>query len=253
MALIVANWKMNGDIDFAYDYLNQLFGHFDNTQHDIVICPPATLLYSLVRALERTNTTVGGQDCHPEKEGAYTGCISAKMLFDIGCDYVIVGHSEVRERNQNGVKPTQRKVNAALNAGLYPIICVGEAEKSNHAVSDVIEMLHYSLPDEDPETGVISIAYEPYWAIGNETAPYEHIEMMHAAIADYLSEIHIRHKEVKILYGGYVNAENYKEILALPNVRGLMVGSASLDPKQFSKIINTGKREEEWLNHYRKD
>lgn len=225
MSIIVANWKMNGEHEFARSY-NVALKEFISSQAtlaaEIVICPPAPLLY-----LMKGNYKLGAQNCHSKNSGAFTGEISAPILKDAGCEYVILGHSERREMGER-CPSVSDKAATANAAGLKTIICVGEKDGEDF-LDVVLAQLKNSIPSCATEQNTI-IAYEPVWAIGTgRTATVKEIEAHHAEIKKKFN--------FKLLYGGSVKAANAKEILKTPYVDGLLIGGASLDVDEFKNII----------------
>jgi triosephosphate isomerase len=203
----------------------------------MVLCPPATMIAVVAAALAGSGIKWGGQDCHGQPSGAFTGDISAEMLKDLGCSYVIVGHSERRQQHKETSALVAAKAKASHTAGLTAIICVGELDHertAGQADRIVSEQLKISIPDTaTPENTVI--AYEPVWAIGTgKTASSEDICQMHALIRAKAGAL-------PILYGGSVKADNAAEILHLPNVDGVLVGGASLKPDAFQAIAAAGE------------
>lgn len=229
--LIVANWKMNGSFDFIDDY----FEEFENceTANTVVFCPPSPYLGIVKTYVNDETTHLGGQDCHNQALGAYTGDVSAAMLRDCGCAYVILGHSERRHHHSETNTLVKAKAEAALKQGITPIICVGETleqRQSGSAQATVIQQLDESLPKTKQ---TIVIAYEPVWAIGTGlVASLEDIANMHQTIAS-----HCQGGEVKIIYGGSVTDVNAAAIMALPHVDGVLVGGASLKTETFMAIV----------------
>ena len=205
------------------------------------LCAPATLIERLARCLDGTAVEVGGQDCHPLQSGAYTGDISAEMLADAGARLVILGHSERREGHGETDALVAAKVEAALAAGLEPIICIGETleqRKAGRAVETVRARAAGSLP-ASLKGRAFAVAYEPVWAIGSGLTPsVGEIVEIHGAIRDYLSRSFGGEGAlVPILYGGSVKPANAAEILALAEVGGALVGGASLKAQDFLPII----------------
>lgn len=206
---------------------------------EILVCPPATLMGALAEQLSGSGVAVGGQDCSPEpEEGAHTGDISARMLADLGCRYVIVGHSERRENHQETDAIVRAKAEAAIAGGLVPVICIGERldeREAGKAESVVLAQLAASLPAVP--AGEIVIAYEPVWAIGTGlNAGPDEAQGMHAAIRRALGAS--AGERTRILYGGSVKPANAAELLACPDVDGALVGGASLDADAFAQIVN---------------
>jgi triosephosphate isomerase (TIM) len=205
---------------------------------DLVVCPPATLLFEISRTLAGSQIGVGGQDCHEASKGAYTGDVSADMLREAGASRVILGHSERRSAYGETDAIVRRKAVAAAAAGLTPIICVGETEQERDAGrgTEVIgAQIKGSIPDDF--RGVI--AYEPVWAIGTgRSAQAQDIAQMHAFIRAQLERTGVDQgdRNTRVLYGGSVKADNAKEIVATQNVGGALAGGASLIPGDFIAI-----------------
>jgi triosephosphate isomerase len=189
---------------------------------------------------------LGGQDCHTEQSGAHTGNISADMLQDMGCEYVIVGHSERRSYQNESSNLISQKAAAAHDAGLISIICIGETEEENEA-GKTLEVLKKQISESIPESATPEntiIAYEPVWAIGTGKTPtIDDIASTHEAIRKYI-QIKIGNSDsVLILYGGSVNPSNARDILKLEDVDGALVGGASLKIEQFTSIIDQSYEE----------
>jgi triosephosphate isomerase len=232
--LIAGNWKMNGLAASAAEIralVEKMSGSAPDDR-DVLICPPATLIASFAAEYADEAVQIGGQDCHAKKNGAHTGDISAEMLADAGAAFVIVGHSERRADHGETDETVKAKAEAVLEAGLTPIICVGETEherKAGKALDIVGAQLAGSLPDTNDE---FVIAYEPVWAIGTGLTPTnDDIAEMHAFIRGKTRD------DVRILYGGSVKPGNAKEILAIENVNGALVGGASLKADDFYPIV----------------
>lgn len=207
----------------------------------VAIFPPATLLHRLVEAVEGSFVLVGGQDCHGASAGPHTGDISGEMIADAGATLVIVGHSERRTDHKETCQQVAAKAEAAVAAGLEPIICVGESlaqREAGEAVAFVIEQLRNSLPPS-LSGKAFNVAYEPLWAIGTgHVASVENIVEMHAAIrAELVSLFGEQGRTIQILYGGSVKPENAREILAAPEVGGALVGGASLKANDLLAIV----------------
>ena len=202
---------------------------------ELLVCPPATLLETVGEALAGSDVALGGQDCHPEPKGAFTGCISAEMLRDAGCMYAIVGHSERRHTCGETDADVRAKTLAAWRAGLVAIVCVGEtrAEREGGRAETVVESQLLGSVPENAMAGDLIVAYEPVWAIGTGLTPtLADITEMHAAIRARIPA------GVRILYGGSVNPKNAAEILALTEVDGALVGGASLKAEDFWAIAH---------------
>ena len=239
--LIAGNWKMNGAPAMASALLAALRAA-GPLACDLLVCPPATLLATAAQALQGSPIAVGGQDCHARPSGAHTGDISATMLRDAGATHVILGHSERRADHAETDAQIRAKVEAAVAAGLTPIVCVGETEAQRLAgrANDIIAaQLAASLPDAF--TGIV--AYEPVWAIGTGRTPTEaDVAAMHAHIrATLLGRLGPAGATLRILYGGSVKPANAAALMALPNVGGALVGGASLAAEDFLGIARAAK------------
>lgn len=241
--LIVGNWKMNGRADGIAEWTN--FDPSDVTDKaDLVICPPAVYFTDLAIHLS-DDVAIGAQNCSLESnDGAFTGEVSAAMLADIGCDYVILGHSERRQYYGETDETVKTKASHAIKADLTTIICVGETlnqRESGQAELVVKEQILGSLPVEaDAENTVI--AYEPVWAIGTgKVASPDDVQKMHGFIRGLLKEKLDNRGSIRILYGGSVKASNAGELLALPDVDGALVGGASLNQTEFLNIAKSAK------------
>lgn len=243
-SLIAGNWKMNGLRDSAGALADALRGlaHSRPVKGcEILVCPPAPLLLLIGPRLDGTGIALGAQDCHPAEKGAHTGDISAAMLKDAGCSYVIVGHSERRSDHGESDAEVRAKAQAALTAGLRPIVCVGETEAqrtAGDALTVIESQLRGSLPDVANGANVV-VAYEPVWAIGTgRTATPDDVAEVHGHIRALLRE-HLGGAPgaaVRLLYGGSVKPENAAELLAVPEVNGALVGGASLQAEDFWAI-----------------
>ncbi|WP_291375401.1 triose-phosphate isomerase [Devosia sp.] len=243
--LIAGNWKMNGLTSSLEELsaLAQLLTTGEAPRAVVVVCPPATLLAAVAAQGASSGIMAGGQNCHVEAAGAHTGEVSAGMLADVGAQYVIVGHSERRADNHETDDLVRAKAEAAIGAGLKPIICVGETEAerdAGQAESVVAAQLASSVPDAAGQHEVI-VAYEPIWAIGTGRTPSnDDIRQMHANIRDRLVErFGEKGAQIRILYGGSLKPVNAREILAIENVNGGLVGGASLLAKDFYTIISS--------------
>jgi triosephosphate isomerase len=224
---IVGNWKMFGSRAMAERFVAGLT--MTAGAVELVVCAPAGLIPVLAPDLLQRGIGLGGQDCHPNAEGAHTGDTSAALLADLGARYVIVGHSERRRDHGETDALVRAKAVAALSAGLTPIICVGEtlAERDSGTATQVVfAQIAGSVPPGD-----VVIAYEPVWAIGTgRTASAEDIAEMHAMVREQVG------KGTRLLYGGSVKPSNAAEILAIANVDGALVGGASLSAADWLAI-----------------
>ena len=244
--LVLGNWKMNGlRADGEALVLRLLEAQRGSErQGTLGVCPPATLLAPLGALLDGSGILLGGQDCAPEPEGAFTGDIAAPMLADLGCRLVLVGHSERRHGHGEDDELVQAKAAAGLAAGLIVVLCVGEteAERDAGAALDVLDrQLEGSLPKRASADNLV-IAYEPVWAIGTgRTASVEDIAGAHAHLRRRAQDLVRGGEAVRLLYGGSVKAGNAGEIMAVPEVDGVLVGGASLDAGQFDAIYSAGQ------------
>jgi triosephosphate isomerase (TIM) len=235
--LVAGNWKMNGlrgdGAALAGDLARRAQALAGGPPCELLLCPPATLLSLVGAALAGSGVALGGQDCRAERQGAYTGDISAEMLADAGCTHVILGHSERRREHGESDADIRLKMLAAARAGLAAILCVGETlpqREAGNAVDVVARQLAGSIP-EDAAVDRLIIAYEPVWAIGTgRSATGDDIAAMHQAIRARLSH------ETRILYGGSVNPTNAAALLASAEVDGALVGGASLNADDFWAI-----------------
>lgn len=241
-ALIAGNWKMNGvsaDLEEAKALARALAE--TPARSRVALCPPATLLARMAQALAGSAVLVGGQDCHAEASGAFTGDVSGEMLADAGAALVIVGHSERRAAYGESDAAVAAKALAAVRAGLEPIVCVGETlaeREAGHALTRVSGQVRGSVPAA-LAGAPFAVAYEPIWAIGTGLTPtLDQIEAMHAAIRRTLVEgLGEAGERAPILYGGSVKPANAAEILAAAEVGGALVGGASLKAADFLGII----------------
>ena len=240
--LIAGNWKMHGTLEGARALAAAIRQGAEAAPPaaDLVLCPPALHVPAVAGVLDGSGIGLGGQDCHAAAEGAHTGDVSAPMLRDAGAGWVILGHSERRANHAETDAAVRAKAEAALVAGLTPIVCVGETlaeREAGRAEEVVVVQLAGSLPEGVCAAGGV-VAYEPVWAIGTGRTPLPaDIETMHAAIRSALVARHgAAGKRVRILYGGSVKASNAAQILALRDVNGALVGGASLDAAGFIAI-----------------
>ena len=249
-AIIAGNWKMNKTATEAKALISELIPAVKDAGCEVVICVPFTDLVTAVEMTKGTNIHVGAENVHFEKSGAFTGEISADMLVDLGVEYVIVGHSERRQYYNETDFTVNKKVHAAINAGLYPIICVGESLEQRE-LGVTMELIAYQVKcalagvPADKMRHVV-IAYEPLWAIGTgKTATAEQAGEVCQAIRAVIRKLYGAHvaRSVTIQYGGSMNAKNAAELLAQPDVDGGLIGGASLKPADFVQIINAANQE----------
>jgi len=243
--LIAGNWKMNGlraDGVALGTALAVRMRAADKAAFEMLVCPPATLLGAVGEAIAGSGIVLGGQDCHPAKSGAHTGDVAAEMLADIGCRYVIVGHSERRHDHGEPDELVYQKAGAVHRAGLTAIVCVGETAKQRDAgatIAVVGRQLVGSLPEGTTAANTV-VAYEPVWAIGTGRTPTsEDVALVHASIRRSLRERFAGGESIRILYGGSVKPSNAADLLAVPDVNGALVGGASLSADDFWGIARS--------------
>jgi triosephosphate isomerase len=238
--LIAGNWKMNGLHAEALALASALA---DRAKASVPACavmvaPPATVLAPVAAAIAGTPIALGAQTCHAEASGAFTGEIAAEMLADAGCSHVIVGHSERRHGLGETDAVVRGKTAAAWRAGLVAIVCVGETAEERDAgrtLDVVLKQLAGSVPDG---AGGLVLAYEPVWAIGSGRVPTaDDIAAVHAGLRGALRERGAQGAAAPILYGGSAKPANAGELLAIPEVGGLLVGGASLDAESFWSMV----------------
>lgn len=242
--LMVANWKMNMDMKEAVSFIDRFKVLIKNIKkNEIVICPPFTLLYKFKKLLNKTNIILGAQNMYFEEKGAFTGEISALMLKDIGCEYVILGHSERRQYFNENDRLINQKIKTALRHNLKPILCVGETlgQKTSNQTTKIIknQLLNCLNTIDGSAMKNIVIAYEPVWAIGTgKNATPEQAEEVHKFIRGLLSSMYNQRvsNNTRIIYGGSVKESNIKNLMKMKNINGALVGGASLDAKGFGRI-----------------
>lgn len=246
---ICGNWKMNTFLTDAKNLIRAIYEKTNITNIDIAVCPPAIYIESVCNYIQENNKgliiKVGAQNMHWEDKGAFTGEISAQMLQDVGCSYVVLGHSERRALFAETSADVHRKAQKALSLGLLPIVCVGETleERESGIESEIIaKQLKESLGTLSPsQVETCTIAYEPVWAIGTgKTASPEIAQEMHAFIRKSLSNQYGERvaNSIRLQYGGSVKPENIKELISQPDIDGALIGGASLKAESFSQIIN---------------
>ncbi|HEV7692954.1 MAG TPA: triose-phosphate isomerase [Hyphomonadaceae bacterium] len=239
--LVAGNWKMNG-VSAALAEVNAMIEGSKSLGSgvELAVCPPATLAPQTGWTLRDSAIALGGQDCHPEKSGAFTGDVSAEMWADIGAKYVIVGHSERRAMHGETDVIVAAKASAAIRASVTPIICLGEslAERDAGKTIDVVSrQLAGSVPDAAAGKAFV-IAYEPIWAIGTGRTPTAaQVAEVHAALrAGLVKRFGEAGNGVRLLYGGSVKPDNARELMHVPDVDGALVGGASLKSVDFLAI-----------------
>ena len=243
--LIAGNWKMNLLLAEAVALARgvaEALGGRRGLAADVALCPPFTAVHAVHEALAGTAIALGGQDCHENASGAFTGSISAPMLKDAGCRYVIVGHSERRHGLGETDALVAAKTGAAWNAGLVPILCLGETAAERDA-GRTLEIVRRQLAGSLPKSiSPVVIAYEPVWAIGTGRVPTEaDIATVHRSLRAELAKARADGANIPVLYGGSVKAHNAKAILGVDEVGGLLVGGASLEAKGFAAIVRAAE------------
>ena len=237
--IVIGNWKMNGLHADSIARVEALLTHLRNApgQGTLGVCPPATVIMAVEQLMRQGALLLGGQDCSSKPGGAYTGDVSAAMLKDAGCRAVIVGHSERRHGHGESDALVRAKAEAALAAGLIPILCIGETEdewQAGRTLEVLDRQLEGSLPAGAAADSVI-VAYEPVWAIGTGRTPSrDDIARTHGHLRRHVGDI-------ALLYGGSVKSANAGEIMAIANVDGALVGGASLDAGEFWAIYTAGQ------------
>ena len=243
--VIAGNWKMNMLPNEAMKFIDELAPYAEDTEAEVILCVPYTDLFYSLLAAQKTKIKIGAQNMHYKEKGAYTGEVSAQMLKCINVEYVIIGHSERREYFEETDETVNKKIKAAFRTGLKPIVCVGETlnQKEEGKATEVIttqtRLALEGLTNEQVEHTII--AYEPIWAIGTgKTATAEDAnnsikEIRQEIAKNYGQETANR---VIIQYGGSVKAVNAKELFSMSDIDGALVGGASLNVEEFSKIIN---------------
>ena len=241
--LVVGNWKMNGSFELCRTLVPALAA----AAHDrvgLVVCPPAPYLPALGELVNGSQLAFGAQNVSPYANGAYTGEVSAAMLRDLGCAYAIVGHSERRSKFAENDEVVAEKACAAIEAGIQPIVCIGETEQEREAnrTNEVLGKQLNALIDRVPSADLVRcvLAYEPVWAIGTgRIASLEQVWEAHTFIRYRLSDVDPALAEMMtVLYGGSVKAANAAELFAVPEVDGGLIGGASLAAEDFLKIYS---------------
>ena len=246
--VIAGNWKMNMLPNEAINFIEELTPLVSDTKNEVILCVPYTdLFYSLLN-VQGTNIKIGAQNMHWEEKGAYTGEISAQMLKSIGVEYVIIGHSERRQYFAETDESVNKKIKAAFENNLNPIVCVGETleqreeGKTEEIITNQTRLALEGLTNEQVKNTII--AYEPIWAIGTgKTATSEDANNSIKAIRKEIEKNYGKEvaEEVIIQYGGSVKSQNAKELFTTSDIDGGLVGGASLKVEEFSKIVNYNK------------
>ncbi|MGO9650371.1 MAG: triose-phosphate isomerase [Terriglobales bacterium] len=244
--LIAGNWKMYKTPDQTRDFFHAFLPLVAKNDRDqIVICPPFVDLHAALESAKGSSVAIGSQNVHWEKEGAFTGEISPSMLLAIGCTHAIIGHSERRQYFSETDDTVNLRLKAALEAGLTPIVCVGEVLEEREAglTEDVLrrQCTRAFHKVSTKKAGKLVVAYEPVWAIGTgKTATPQMASEAHAVIRNQAAETfgHEFAAQLRILYGGSVKPENAKALMSEEEIDGALVGGASLDPKSFAAIVH---------------
>lgn len=252
--LVVGNWKMHGDIKSNQLLLEGITKGLTNmNEADYVVCVPSPYLFQARELLQSTNVKWGGQNALQHEEGAFTGAVAPHMLTDLGCSYVLLGHSERRSLFHETNLTAAARFNAAIKANLTPIFCVGETAAENEAglteviVASQMDAVMATL-DEAHFAKAIALnmvfSYEPAWAIGSgKTATPEHAQNVHAFIRNRISMRNAKAAErIRIIYGGSLKAKNAEKLFAMPDVNGGLVGGASLISKEFVAICEVANK-----------
>jgi len=243
--IIAGNWKMNKTTSEARDLASKLISLVAGVKdRDIVLAPTFTALSTVAEAIKGTNMALSAQNLFWEDKGAFTGEISAEMLLDLGCKYVIIGHSERRQFFGETDETVNKKVRQALNKGLLPIVCVGEllSEREAGKANDVIErqVVGALKGVTAAEMQKIVVAYEPVWAIGTgKTATPDQANEIHAFIRQKIRSLYSAEvaDALRIQYGGSVTPDNVSQLMAKPDIDGALVGGASLKPESFAALV----------------
>lgn len=236
----MGNWKMNGLLASNASLLAGLRASSDFADdREVAVCVPFPYLAQIGQALQGSLITFGAQDLSPHQQGAYTGDVSGDMLSDLGCSWVLVGHSERRSYHGETDQQVAHKASAALAAGLTPVVCIGETlaeQEAGHTLGVVARQLAPILALGERAVASMVVAYEPIWAIGTGlTATPQQAQDVHAAIRASLASVGAGH--VRILYGGSVNASNAVSLFSMSDIDGALVGGASLVSEEFLRIV----------------
>ncbi|EWH08820.1 triosephosphate isomerase [Catenovulum agarivorans DS-2] len=241
--IIMANWKLNGDIDLLCKSVSSFVQHAYLAE--VVVCPPYLYIRDMLNFLRNSPIKVGGQNISKHDSGAFTGETSARMLKEAGCRYCIIGHSERREIFGENNISCQMKIARALEANLTPVYCIGESQQEyEQGLTEQVlsNQLREALEDMDLTNKNLCIAYEPVWAIGTgKAATPEIAQEVHAFIRKQLTDMYGPEtaNTIRIMYGGSANKNNAHLLLEQADIDGLLVGGASLDPEHFSTICRS--------------
>jgi triosephosphate isomerase len=245
---VAGNWKLNTDsrssVELAKAVAAGLSGRVAG-QITVAVMPPFVYLQSVVRAVSSSGIAVGAQDVYFEPKGAFTGEISPGMLKDVGCTYVLCGHSERRHVLGETDELVGKKLAASISGGLLPVLCVGELlEERDAGQTEQVVARHLQAGLSAEKMSAVTIAYEPVWAIGTgRTATPQQAQEVHAFIRNWLTEAYDEKlaDEIRLLYGGSVKADNARELMQQKDVDGLLVGGASLKADEFVRIIEAAR------------
>ena len=246
--IIAGNWKMNKLPSETYDFVKEVVEATKGASCEVVCCTPYVCLAPAIEAAKGTHVKIGAENLHFEDKGAFTGEVSADMLVDLGVEYVIIGHSERREYNNETDETVNLKTKKALEKGLVPIVCCGESLEEREAgitmdlITIQIKKAFANISEAD--AAKVVVAYEPIWAIGTgKTATDEQAEEVCGAIREVLASLYDADtaKAVTIQYGGSMNAANCAGLLAKPNIDGGLIGGASLKAPDFATITAAAK------------
>ena len=243
--IVAANWKLNGNRNLVQSLVAAVNKHAASADSaDVVICPPFPYLADSKKLIDRSNTYLGAQNVAKEAQGAYTGEVSAEMLAEMGCRFVIIGHSERRQYYAESDSIVAEKFVRVQDAGLIPIVCVGESLQQREQ-GKMEEIIVGQIQAVIAKAGINNfnnavVAYEPIWAIGTgETATPNQAQQVHALIRDEVAQQDASiASDLRILYGGSVRADNAAELFAQTDIDGGLIGGASLDAEQFNAIVS---------------
>ena len=239
--IIIANWKMNFLLKNGKQFVKKILINKKIFKNKLIICPPTSIIYEISKQLKNKNIGLGAQDCHFEKFGAFTGNVSPLMLKDIGCKYVILGHSERRIYHFESNLIIKKKLLNAIEHNLKVILCIGEdskTKKKNKTLDFLAKQIKETVPTKNLANKII-IAYEPIWSIGSGVTPnINDISNIHKFIKDKLIKINRFYRNTKILYGGSVNNKNAKKFLKINEIDGLLVGGASTKLNKLISILS---------------
>lgn len=244
--LVAGNWKNNGLVAMAQALTREIVASAGNSAVDVVVCPPFPLIPIAGAVAKGTKVALGAQDCFTEPGGAYTGDVAVEILKDVGCSYVIVGHSERRDLHAESDDLVAEKVRAVWRAGLTAIVCVGETEaekERGRTAMRIMSQLAASLPDGATPQNLV-VAYEPVWAIGSGKTPtVDEVAMVHSLMRNALkARFGEQASGIRLLYGGSVKPANADKLMAIPHVDGALVGGASLKAGDFLAIVRACHR-----------